>query len=68
MTLDGRIDDSGQAGLDAPGRTGAPVYSVGQVKSLTLYTYAVDAQFDSANGSGHRIELRRCDVIFVRTH
>ncbi|MDN7183118.1 hypothetical protein M0D69_34930 [Caballeronia sp. SEWSISQ10-4 2] len=55
MTLDGRIDDSGHARLEARGLTGAPVYSVGQVKSLTPYIYIVDAQFDSANGSGHRI-------------
>ncbi len=66
LILDGRIEDDGRAQISAQGLTGPPAYSVGRVERLTPYAYTIDAHFDARNGSGQRIELRRCDVLFVK--
>jgi hypothetical protein len=66
LTLDGPIPADGHAMLDARGLTGSPAYTVGQVKRLTPYAYTLDAHFDAHSGSGERVQVRRCDAVFVK--
>jgi len=64
--LDGQIQPDGTAELAARGLTGDPDYTVGREQTGTPYVYSVKAHFDAARGSGKRIELRPCDLAFVK--
>ena len=67
VALDGSIQDSGVAILNAKGLTNIPKFSAYQVQTGTPYTYTVRAQFNRSHGSGRRIEIRACTLEFVRT-
>ncbi|HZQ62497.1 MAG TPA: hypothetical protein VFC24_14170 [Casimicrobiaceae bacterium] len=66
LRIQGRIDPTGKATLLARGLTSDPKYSVDRVPNLTRYSYRVDARFDDKRGIGSRIELRKCDLTFIR--
>ena len=66
MKLEGRVEPSGQAMLSARGLTADPRYSVNRVQTLSPYSYHVKAQFDERQGTGTRIELRKCELTFRR--
>lgn len=66
LKLDGRVDDDGQAELDARGLVGAAPFAVGHQPRGTEYGYHVEARFEGDSGSGRRIEGRPCALSFVR--
>jgi hypothetical protein len=66
LTLDGKINPDGGAFISAKGLTGDPKFSSFNVPKNTAYTYHVDASFSDFRGTGNRIELRVCNVIFVK--
>jgi hypothetical protein len=66
VKYDGRIQPDGTAEIQARGLTGNPKTAVGQVPSGTSYSYRVKAQFDESRGSGSRVDLRPCNVVFVK--
>ena len=65
-TMRGRIEANGAALLEVNGLTGAPTYSVGQVRSGSPFKYTVRAKFAGDRGAGVRVELRPCAVEFAR--
>jgi len=66
LSIDGQIGADGKSTLLVHGLTNDPKYTVGQVKRGSLYVYTVNAQFNSTAGSGKRVELRPCTVIFAK--
>ena len=66
LKLQGAIEADGNARLDARGFTGDPKYNVKGVSSGVPYAYQVVARFDGAHGTGHRLQLRPCDLTFSR--
>ncbi len=66
MRLQGAIPPDGNATLDATGLTDNPKYAVNNAASGSPYVYHVTARFDGNRGSGHRVELRPCDLQFAR--
>ena len=64
LKLQGRIDPTGKATLLARGLTSDPKYSVDRVPNLSRYSYHVDARFDDKRGTGRRVELRKCELVF----
>ena len=63
--LEGRIESDGGACLVARGLTGDPDYALGGVQRSSPYV-SVTAHFDAARGSGQRVELRPCQLTFVK--
>jgi uncharacterized caspase-like protein len=66
IRLNGRIEPGGSALLAVRGVTGDPRFNVNRVGRGSPYQYRIAAQFDDRQGSGRRLELRPCDVSFVR--
>jgi hypothetical protein len=66
LKLEGRIESDGGARLVARGLTGDPDYALGRVQRSSPYVYSVTAHFDAARGSGQRVELRPCQLTFVK--
>ena len=66
LSLDGPIQADGNAMLYVEGIVGAAPFAVGQRPAGTSYGYHVKAHFDSAQGSGDRVEGRACTVVFTR--
>jgi class 3 adenylate cyclase len=66
MKLQGTIPPDGNATLDASGLTDNPKYAGNNVASGSPYSYHVAARFDGNRGSGHRVELRPCDLQFAK--
>ena len=66
LLLEGNIQPDGNATLSARGRTGDPRFNANNVRSGAPYAYDVIARFDGARGSGHRVQLRKCDLTFVK--
>jgi class 3 adenylate cyclase len=66
LKLEGNIPPDGNATLSAKGRTGDPRFNAKNVRSGAPYAYDVIARFDGARGSGHRVQLRKCDLTFVK--
>jgi len=66
LRLQGPIQPDGSAKLDARGITGDRRYNVNEVAKGAPYKYTVAATFDASRGSGRRLELRACDLRFVR--
>ncbi|MBD5657288.1 MAG: caspase family protein, partial [Candidatus Eremiobacteraeota bacterium] len=67
LVIDGRIEPDGSSMLNAHGLTGSPQYAVGRVAPLTAYAYHVTAHFDAARGTGTRVELRPCTLLFEKS-
>lgn len=66
LTLDGPIQADGTATLAAQGLTGNPGYNVARVNPGIPYSYHVNAKFTGATGAGKRVELRACDLQFIK--
>jgi hypothetical protein len=66
LTLDGTIQPDGRASIFAKGVTGPSKFNLNQVPEGSGVSYTITAQFERAHGHGKRMELRPCDVDFVR--
>jgi len=66
LRIEGPIGADGSARLDAHGRTGDPDYAVAHPPPSSPYAFHIDARFDGAHGSGHRLEQRVCNFVFER--
>jgi hypothetical protein len=66
LRLQGAIQSDGSATLDAQGLTGDPKYNLKNTARGLPYAYHVDARFDAYRGTGHRVELRPCDLRFAK--
>ena len=66
LLIDGQIRNDGHAELYAKGMVGAAQFAVGQRPKGTDYGYHVVAQFKESQGTGSRVEGRRCDLVFAR--
>ncbi|MEP6943508.1 MAG: adenylate/guanylate cyclase domain-containing protein [Betaproteobacteria bacterium] len=66
LRLQGQIRADGTAKLDAHGFVGDPKFAItGAVKNAP-YSYTVDARFDASRGSGRRMQLRPCELLFSK--
>jgi hypothetical protein len=65
LVIDGKIVSDGSAALLAKGAVGSTASSGGTAVG-TPYLYHVIAQFDPARGTGRRIEVRPCNLTFVK--
>lgn len=66
LKYDGRVQPDGTAEIQARGLTGSTKTAVGHVSSGTSYSYRVKAHFDESRGTGTRVDLRPCEVVFVK--
>ena len=66
LRIQGSIQPDGSARLDAKGMTGDQKYNANGVQRGIPYAYQVAAQFDGTHGSGRRLQLRPCNLTFVR--
>ena len=66
LRIEGPIQPDGEATLRARGRTGNPDYAAKKPSSGTPYSYKIKAHFESARGSGSRVEARVCNFTFTR--
>jgi hypothetical protein len=66
LQIDGSIDEDGKASLYADGLIGAADFAVGQRPAGTRYNYHIDALFTAASAEGHRVEGRKCSVVWTR--
>jgi hypothetical protein len=66
LRLEGQIQPDGSARLDARGLTGDSKYNIKGVAKGTPLGYHVDARFEGSTGTGRRLELRACDLRFVK--
>jgi len=66
FSFDGEIKPDGNAIITANGVTGDPKYALFSVKKSTPVIYHIEAAFSGSRGTGKRIELRKCDVTFVK--
>jgi hypothetical protein len=66
LQIDGHIDADGKASLYADGLIGAADFAVGQRPAGTSYGYHIAALFSATAAEGHRVEGRRCSVVWTR--
>ena len=66
LRYEGQIEADGTAMISAKGLTGDPRTAVGQIAKGTPYSYRIKAEFDKSRGHGTRLDLRPCDVTFVK--
>ena len=66
LQIDGQIDEEGKASLYADGLIGAADFAVGQRPAGTRYNYHIDALFTATSAEGHRVEGRKCSVVWTR--
>ena len=66
QSITGPIRPDGTALLQVRGVTGDPRFNVGRVQRGSPYAYRVNARFDERQGHGTRLELRPCELSFLR--
>jgi hypothetical protein len=66
LRLEGRIQTDGSAKLDAKGLTGDPKFNLKGVQKGVPYAYDVAARFEGSRGTGRRLQLRPCELRFVK--
>lgn len=66
LRYEGRIQPDGSAEIQARGLTGNPDFNVGRISKSIPYAYRVRALFDDSRGTGSRLDLRPCDVVFTK--
>jgi uncharacterized caspase-like protein len=66
LTLVGKIQPDGSAAINARGMTGDPKHAVNRETKGTPYSYRATARFEGSNGAGKRIDVRPCDLTFVK--
>ena len=66
LRLQGNIQPDGNATLEAKGVTGDPKFLLKGGKQGTPYEYTVLARFDESRGTGRRMQLRNCQLNFVK--
>ncbi len=64
--LQGNIQPDGTARLDAKGVTGDPKYLLKGGRPGMPYAYDVVARFEGSRGTGRRVQLRACQLTFVK--
>ncbi len=65
LQIDGQIDEKGKASLYADGLIGAADFAVGQRPAGTRYNYHIEALFTATTAEGHRVEGRKCSVVWT---
>lgn len=66
LLVEGKIDADGKALFRGQGLTGVSKFSLGNVKAGTVYVFDVTARFEGVQGTGARIGLRPCDMMFAK--
>ena len=66
LALNGKIQPDGKASIEARGTVGNPQHTANRLTQGTPYGYRVDALFEGARGVGHRVEVRPCNLTFVK--
>lgn len=66
LALDGAIQPNGNAILTGQGLTSSPDYAVGRPSPTTPYKFQLQSRFTPTQGTGNRVETRRCNVTFTR--
>lgn len=66
LTLDGTIEDTGDAVIYAHGYTGNPEFTIKRAFRGTEYSYKIKAYFNETTGKGTRIEGRACAIMFTK--
>lgn len=66
LRLQGEILADGSAKLDAKGLTGHPRFNIKGVPQGLPYGYQVAARFEGTRGTGRRMQVRPCDLTFVK--
>ena len=67
LTLSGKIQPDGKAGIDARGMVGDPRNTANRLSQGAAYAYRVDAVFEDARGAGNRTDdVRPCSPTFVK--
>jgi TolB-like protein len=66
FTLDGKILANGSAVLTVSGLAGDPKYNLNRAMKGSRIYYHIAASFAGAKGSGRRMEMRSCEVSFLR--
>jgi hypothetical protein len=66
LRLQGEILPDGSARLDAKGLTGDPRFNLQGAPRGVPYGYQVAARFEGTRGTGRRMQVRPCDLTFVK--
>ncbi len=66
LLLQGNIQPDGIANLVAKGLTADPKFTLKGLPKGTPYGFDVAARFDGSRGTGRRMQLRPCDVTFIK--
>ena len=66
LRLQGPIQPDGSAMLHAQGITGDPKYNASGAPRGAPFAYTVAARFEGSQGTGRRLQLRACDLRFVK--
>ncbi|HUA32022.1 MAG TPA: hypothetical protein VMA09_00330 [Candidatus Binataceae bacterium] len=66
MSLDGTIQNNGDANLMATGLTGGAAYNLGHTAHGIPYQHPVTAHFDTAQGKGQWVTTRVCPFTFTK--
>jgi hypothetical protein len=67
LQIDGTISADGKASLYADGLIGAADFAVGRRPAGTGYGYHIEAMFAVSSAAGHRVEGRKCSLVWTRT-
>ncbi len=66
LMLQGNIQPDGIANLVAKGLTAEPKFTLKGLPKGTPYGFDVAARFEGSRGTGRRMQLRPCDVTFIK--
>jgi class 3 adenylate cyclase len=66
LAVSGTLQPDGTALLNANGLTGDPARTIGRLQRGSPYAFHATARFEASRGTGRRVELRPCDLTFVK--
>jgi hypothetical protein len=66
LTLNGKIEADGTGIIDARGVVGDPKYAVNREATGTPYSYRYTARFEGSRGTGSKVQVRPCNLTFVK--
>ena len=66
--IEGKIEPDGSSILQAAGNIGKTTYTKDASDSAVgrSYVYTIKAEFKGSQGTGSRMQLRKCDCVFVK--